>query len=95
MEIARDSIRVETKINIPPSNVEIIGMGMDGYVTFKYNQNDKVNYSQYSPNRRMYNYLFFEIINKSALWHINFQVQSTTGWNSSCFFFDIKYIINV
>jgi SNF2 family DNA or RNA helicase len=95
MEIARDSITIETKINILPSDIEIIGMGIDGYVIFKYKQNDKINYSQYSPNRRMYTYLFFEIINKSALWNINFQVSSHTGWNSSCFYFVIKYIINI
>ena len=96
MEIARDSIRVETKINILPSNIEIIGMGVDGYVTFKYNQNEKIHYSNYSPNRRMYNYIFFELINKSALWNIIFETKTmATGWNSSCYYFDIKFIINI
>ena len=42
MEIARDSITIETKINILPSDIEIIGMGIDGYVIFKYKQNDKI-----------------------------------------------------
>jgi SNF2 family DNA or RNA helicase len=95
MEIVRDSIRIETKINTAPTNVEIIGMGMDGYVIFKYKQNDKISYSQYLPNKRMHNYLFFEIINKSSIWSINFQVVPYTGWNSASFYFDVKYIINI
>ena len=95
MEIARDSIRIESKNNITPTDIEIIGMGMDGYVVFKYKQNDKINYSQYSPNRRMYNYLFFEIINNSPLWNINFQVTPYTGWNNTSSFFDIKYAITI
>ena len=95
MEITRDSIRIETKLNIVPTNVEIIGMGMDGYVIFKYKQNDKISYSQYLPNKRMHNYIFFEIINKSSIWSINFQVVPYIGWNSASFYFDMKYIINI
>jgi SNF2 family DNA or RNA helicase len=95
MEIARDSIRIESKNNILPTDIEIIGMGMDGYVIFKYKQENKINYSQYSPNRRMHNYLFFEIINNSPLWNISFQVNPYNGWNNSIFYFDMKYIVTI
>ena len=63
MEISKGIIRVETKQNVPPSDIEIIGLGMDGYLVIKYKVNEKIMYAQWAPDRKIQNYLFFEIIN--------------------------------
>ena len=58
MEISKGIIRVETKQNVPPSDIEIIGLGMDGYLVIKYKVNEKIMYAQWAPDRKIQNYLF-------------------------------------
>ena len=95
MEISKGSFRIETKLNITPSNIEIIGLGIDGYVIFKYKLDNKINYYQHSPEKRIQNYLFFEVINNSPLWSITYNISPYQGWNSSMFYFDVKFLINI
>ena len=62
MEVSTGRIRIETKKNILPTNMQMLGVGMDGYLIFKYNIGDKMHYTQYYPDRKLQTYLFFEII---------------------------------
>jgi SNF2 family DNA or RNA helicase len=95
MEISKGYIRVETKTNTTPTDISIIGMSMDNQVTFKFKLDGKTFYSQYLPDRRIQNYLFFEIVNNSPLWTINYNVVPYGGWNTSIYYFDIKFTIYI
>ena len=96
MEISKGIIRVESRQNITPTDVEIIGLGMDGYVVIKFKVGNKINYTQWAPERKFQNYLFFEIINHSPLWSISYNITPYTGWVSGAtFYFDIKFTIKL
>ena len=95
MEVSKGTLRIENKQNITPSDVEAIGLGMDGYVIFKYKLENKVTYTQYSPDRRIQTYLFFELLNNSPLWSMSYDVVPYQGWNSSTFYFDIKFSLKI
>ena len=87
MEVSKGIIRIDIKQNITPTDIEIIGLGMDGYVILKYKIEDRMHYTQYYPDRRMQNYLFFEVVNNSPLWNITYDVTPYNGWNSSNIFY--------
>jgi DNA repair protein RAD5 len=75
MEVSKGIIRIDDTIqNILLTNIEIIGLGMNGYIIFKYNFEDHMTYIQYYPSNRLQTYLFFEIVNKSPLWNITYNV---------------------
>ncbi len=95
MEVSKGILRIENKQNVAPSDVEAIGLGIDGYVIFKYKLGNKVSYSQFSPDRRVQTYLFFELLNNSPLWSISYEVVPYNGWNSSTFYFDVKFSLKV
>lgn len=95
MEVSKGILRIENKQNIAPTDVEAIGLGMDGYVIFKYKLGNKVNYTQYSPDRRIQTYLFFELLNNSPLWSMTYEVAPYQGWNASTFYFDIKFSLKI
>jgi DNA repair protein RAD5 len=95
MEISKGSFRIENNINTLPTQIELIGFNIDGYIIFKYNINDKIYYFQYCPEKKVQNYLFFELINNSPLWSITYNVKQYTTWNSNVYYFDIKFIINI
>ncbi len=94
MEISKGYIRIESRQNIAPSDVEIIGVSIDGYIIIKYKLDTKINYTQYSPDRKIQQYLFFELINNSPLWSVEFNVQPYQGWHSQTYF-DITFVIKV
>jgi len=96
MEVSKGIFRIESKQNIQPTDIEIIGLSMDGYVIIKYRSGDKMSYTQYSPDRRMQTYLFFEVVNNSPLWSINFDATPYNGWSSgNTFHWDIKFSIKI
>ena len=95
MEISKGSLRIETNTNTPPCHINLIGFNVDEYIIFKYNLNTKIQYVQYCPEKKVQHYLFFEIINKSNLWEINYNISPYTSWNSNIFYFDIKFTINI
>ena len=41
MEISKGIIRVYVKQNVPPTDIEIFGLGIDGYLIIKYKVNNK------------------------------------------------------
>ena len=95
MEVSKGILRIENKQNITPSDIEAIGLGMDGYVIFKYKLESKISYAQFSPERRIQTYLFFELLNNSPLWSLTYEVLPYNGWNTSSFFFDVKFSIKI
>ena len=96
MEVSKGIIRIDTKQNIAPTDIEIIGLGMDGYVILKYKIGDRMHYTQYSPDRRMQNYLFFEVVNISPLWTITYKVTPYNIWNSAgTYYFNINFSIKI
>lgn len=96
MEVSKGIIRIESKQNITPTDIEIIGLSMDGYVILKYKIGNRMNYTQYSPDRKMQNYLFFEVVNNSPLWNIAYDVTPYNGWNSSgSNWFNINFSIKI
>ena len=96
MEISKGTIRVDSGMNVPPSDIEFVGMGMEGYLVVKYKVQDKMCYTQWAPDRKIQSYLFFEIVNGSPLWSISYDVIPYTGWVSpNIFYFDIKFIVKV
>lgn len=93
MEISKGSIRVQTKINHPPTDVDVIGFSMDGNIIFKYKQNSVVNYIQYTPDRQGQKYILFEIINKSPLWNIAYNI-GPEGWVGASYY-NISFVITI
>jgi DNA repair protein RAD5 len=95
MEISKGIFRIETNTDIVPSNIKLIGFNIDGYIIFKYKINSKICYIQYCPEKKVQNYLFFEIINNSPLWAIKYEVNPYMSWSPNLYFFDVKFIINI
>ena len=95
MDISKGLIRIEYKQNIPPTDIEAIGIGLDGFVIFKYKIDNKILYIQYSPERKLQTYVFFELLNNSPLWSISYDVVPHISSNTNTFYFDINFIIKV
>ena len=95
MEVSKGSIRIENKQDIPPSDIEVIGLDLNSYVIFKYKFENKLNYIQHPSDRKIQTYLFFELLNNSPLWTISYDVVKYNGWNSAVFYFDIKFSLKI
>lgn len=94
MEISKGHIRVQTKNNQPPTNVDIIGLSMDGNVIFKYKLDSIINYIHYAPDRRGQKYILFEVVNKSPLWNIAYNISPYDGWVGSNYY-NISFVITI
>ena len=75
MEIIRGYIRIKTlNTLIKPSNFEIIGINVNNLVIIKYLIEDVPKYHQFIADKQISNYIFFELLNKSPLWNIDFNI---------------------
>jgi SNF2 family DNA or RNA helicase len=101
MEVSQGYIRIESKQEPVISDLEIVGLGMDGYITFKYKLNGNVLYYQYAPDKKIQTYLFFEIINNSPLWNFSYEIGATAVQyayqynNFNSHFTNIKFMIKI
>jgi SNF2 family DNA or RNA helicase len=105
MEVSKGLIRIETKNNnIPPTNIEVIGISSENYVIFKYMMNDstletqsvsRTCYIQYYPDRKIQSNLFFEIINNSPLWSISYNIPQQMYNYSYNYYYDIMFVIKI
>jgi SNF2 family DNA or RNA helicase len=93
MEVSKGMIRIESKLNIPPTEIEFIGVRQD-YLTLKYKINDRMYYANYTPEPKMQIYLLFEVINNSPLWNITFSSKLINNW-ASTFYYDIYFLIKI
>lgn len=100
MEVSKGQLRIETKLNNAIiSYFEILGISMENYVIFKYKINDITYHHQWSPDKKIQTYLFFEIVNNSPLWTISYNIgnvmQYTYAYNNMSHYIDINFIIKV
>ena len=74
MNILKDTIKPNEQIHDinAISDVKIIGSTYDNSIIFKYTLNGELKYIIYQPTKRNMFFVFFEIINKSPLWKIEF-----------------------
>ena len=90
MEIIKGCIKI-TNINIKPKNIEVIGININNMVVIKYFIHENPKYHQFKPEREYINYLFFEFLNKSPLWKIEFFVNEPLNPRE----FMVTYIISI
>lgn len=60
MTISNGNIRIESNYNIVPSNIELIGFNINGYIILKYNINDIIQYTPYYPEKKNNNIYFLK-----------------------------------
>jgi len=79
MNILKDTIKPnEQTHNIEAiTDVKLIGSTYDNSIIFKYTLSGELKYIIYQPMKRNMFFIFFEIINKSPLWKIEFNNIST------------------
>jgi SNF2 family DNA or RNA helicase len=69
-------------------------MGIDGHLIVKFRVSNRIYYTNYYPDKNLISYIFFEIINKSPLWTIKYEVSTQPAWNaSSSYYYDVKFRI--
>ena len=61
MEISKGNVKINNH-DIEPTDINILGFNINGYIIIKYMTGEDINYTQYYPERRIQNYLFFEIV---------------------------------
>lgn len=77
MEVTKGNIRIKTtNIYINPTNIELVSININNFVVIKYLFGDIIKYHQFIPDRQINTYLFFELLNKSPLWSINFIINN-------------------
>jgi len=92
MEITKSCIRIKTtNINVKPTNIEILCMNINNLVVIKYFLGDVITYHHFMPDRQINSYLFFELLNNSPLWEIEFIINNTYYANE----YNITYIIKI
>ena len=99
MEIPKGngSLIIETKVNVSPTNVEVIGITPDNVLfSYKLGDNDSIYYANYMIpyDKKNQQYLFFEIVNNSPLWSIEYE-SSQINTYSSTFRFKIEFDIKI
>ena len=93
MEILKGTIIIKSKTNSLPRNIEMIGMDLEGRIIIKYinDTNEGINYIEYCPGSKIHIQLYFEIINNSYLWNIEYFVKPHPVRRSNEFLFDITF----
>jgi DNA repair protein RAD5 len=89
MDILKDYITIEA--SSMPTNISIVTMVIDGYVIFKYKLDTKIYFCYYFPKKPIHRYIFFELINKSSLWLISYNIINLTRQN----FYNICFTITL
>ena len=76
MDISTGTLIIEAKhdMTLNSDTIEIISVAIDGIVIFKYKLNNVINYYQYYVTAKMQQYLFFELLNKSQLYSIVYNI---------------------
>ncbi len=103
MLISQGIIKISSSIDKEPTDIEIIGLNIDSYVTLKYKINDVIHYTQFIPSKRYEQYIFFEYLNHSPLWSCNLSSKKEVpinggmgyGNSNNHIYFQIKYEINI
>jgi SNF2 family DNA or RNA helicase len=72
--ISTNYIRIISENNIYPTNIELFSIIPDISVTFKYNIDNNINYINYLYNNKTEQHILYEILNKSLLWNIKYDI---------------------
>jgi DNA repair protein RAD5 len=94
MEITNGVFQINSKnyLNLPPTDIDVIGIGMNNNIIFKYKLGNDILYHEYNVRNHQL-YLFFEIINNSPLWAIEYKIVPYNG--NMMGYFTITFTINV
>ena len=100
MEVSKGLLRIETKSNnVNITDFEIICISIENYAIFKYKMNGTTQYFQWSPDKRVQTYLFFEIVNNSPMWTITYDIgnviQYAYAYNNMSHYIDVIFKVNV
>lgn len=76
MEIFKGHLFIEQENNDKIKNIKIVSI--EEYVTFKYELNNVIKYTEYIPNNKLENYIFIELLNNYPLWYIEYDNSSYT-----------------
>ena len=89
MEIFEANLRIISRQNIYPNNIEIFSVVPDCNIVFKFNISDSIQYVNYVCNNKIYQHILYEILNKSLLWNIDYYITHCLTYNS----FDVLFKI--
>ena len=83
MEIFEGNLRIISRQNIYPSNIDVFSVIPDSNIIFKFNINDSIHYVNYNCNNKIYQHILYEVLNKSLLWNITYNITHCSTYNSS------------
>ena len=94
MEIISDTFSIYTTDILLSENIKAIGINViningDNRIIFRYKLNEKYYYIQYTPHKKILQYIFFEIINNSLLWNITYNLNNENDR------YIVTYVINI
>jgi len=89
MEIFEANLRIISRQNIYPNNIEIFSIVPDSNIVFKFNISESIHYVNYTCNNKIYQHILYEILNKSLLWYIDYNITHCLTYNS----FDVLFKI--
>lgn len=75
MEIFTGNIRLILYNELYPTDIELFSIIPDTSITFKYNINNNIKYINYLNNNKIYQHILYEILNKSLLWDIKYNIK--------------------
>ena len=70
MEIFKGHLFIDQDINDKITNIKIVSI--EDHVTFKYELNNIIKYTDYISNSKLENYIFIELLNNYPLWTIEY-----------------------
>ena len=89
MEIFEGNFRIISRQNIYPSNIDICSIIPDSHVLFSFNIDNSIFYVSYTCNNKIYQHILYEILNKSLLWNIRYNITHSLVYNS----FDVLFSV--
>jgi hypothetical protein len=87
MEIFEGNLRIISRQNIYPSNIEVFSVIPNSNIIFKFNIGDSIYYVNFGCNNNIYQHILYEILNKSLLWNITYNITHCMTYNS----FDVLF----
>jgi DNA repair protein RAD5 len=91
MDIFEGNLRIISRQNIYPSNISIFSIIPDVNIVFQFNINDAIHYANYYCDNKNYQHILYEILNKSLLWNISYNISQCLTFNS----FDVIFKVSM
>ena len=71
MEIFKGHLFIDQEPDDIIDKIQIVSI--EEYITFKYEINNIIKYTEYIPNNKLHNYIFIELFNNYSLWNIEYK----------------------